>query len=48
MGYEESEAEFAEAGQRLGLAAAKPPPEASAPAFARQANRIVIPPADWR
>jgi exodeoxyribonuclease V alpha subunit len=45
--YKDADAELAEAGQRLGLAAAKPPCEASAQAFARQPNRIVIHPPDW-
>ncbi len=45
--YKDRKAESAEAGQRLGLATAKPPCEASAQAFARDANRIVIRPPDW-
>jgi exodeoxyribonuclease V alpha subunit len=45
--YKDSEAEAREAGTHLATATAKPPCEASAQAFARNRNRIVIHPPDW-
>ncbi len=45
--YKDANAEAAEAGKQLGQAKAHPPCEASAQAFAKRSNRIVIHPPAW-